>query len=187
MNPLLTNPMLAHNVQIFGMGIFNLGEFVESMCGVAWSYHVTNFIQSDRRNHDYQIISILDPLPCHLSIHKHITFFFWCLHKHITSTNYLSEWSTQYTPKFKQNPPSITRTQIQISHWLQSPKPPTTTTIFNSAPKQNPKKHGQQQHRPLQLLDLRHQILLWQRPSSPLAPVCLSLFLWVTLLMVLKK
>lgn len=176
MNPLLTNPMLAHNVQIFGMGIFNLGEFVESMCGVAWSYHVTNFIQSDRRNHDYQIISILDPLPCHLSIHKHIT-----------STNYLSEWITQYTPKFKQNPPLLHEHKIQISHWLQSPKPPTTTTIFNSAPKQNPKKHGQQQHWPLQLLDLRHQILLWQRPSSPLAPVCLSLFLWVPLLMVLKK
>ena len=35
----------------------------------------------------------------------------------------------------------------------------------------------QQQQHNLHLLDLRHQILLWQRPSSPMAPVCLSLSL----------
>ena len=45
----------------------------------------------------------------------------------------------------------------------------------------------QQQHRSLQLLDLIHQILLWQQPSSPMALVCLSLSLWVALLMVLKS
>ena len=44
-----------------------------------------------------------------------------------------------------------------------------------------------QQHRSLHLLNLRHQILLWQRPSFPMAPVCLSLSLWVALLMVLKS
>lgn len=124
MNPLLTNPMLAHNVQIFGMGIFNLGEFVESMCGVAWSYHATNFIQSDRRNHDYQIISILDPLPCHVSIHKHIT-----------STNYLSEWSTQYTPKFKQNPPLLPdhKFKLAIGSKVQNPPPPLpSSTLLQS-------------------------------------------------------
>ena len=44
-----------------------------------------------------------------------------------------------------------------------------------------------QQHRSLHLLDLRHQILLWQRPSSRMAPICLSLSLWVALLMVLKS
>ena len=44
-----------------------------------------------------------------------------------------------------------------------------------------------QQHRSLHLLDLKHQILLWQRPSSPMAPICLSLSLWVALLMVLKS
>ena len=48
-----------------------------------------------------------------------------------------------------------------------------------------------QQHQSLHLPDLKHQILLWQRPSSPMAPICLSLSLsfslWVALLMVLKS
>ena len=36
-----------------------------------------------------------------------------------------------------------------------------------------------QQHQSLHLSNLRHQILLWQRPSSPMAPVCLSLSLFL--------
>ena len=39
----------------------------------------------------------------------------------------------------------------------------------------------QQQHRSLHLLDLRHQILLWQWSSSPMALVCLSLSLSLSL------
>ena len=90
---------------------------------------------------------------------------------------------------------TIPRTQIQISHWLQSPNPHHHHYHLQLCSKAKPKKHGQsqqrQQHRSLHLLDLRHQILLWQRPSSPMAPVCpslsLSFSLWVALLMVLKS
>ena len=112
------------------------------MCGCT-IVHVTNFNQNDHRNHDYQIISIVDPLPCHVSIHKHIT-----------STNCLSEWYTQYTPKAKptlfpehkfklaigskvQNPPPPplpSSTLLQSKTQKAWPKPTTTTTPISSPP-----------------------------------------------------
>ena len=149
------------------------------MCGCT-IVHVTNFNQNDHRNHDYQIISIVDPLPCHVSIHKHIT-----------STNCLSEWYTQYTPKAKPTLFPEHKFKLAIGSKVQNPHHHHYHLQLCS--KAKPKKHGQsqqrQQHRSLHLLDLRHQILLWQRPSSPMAPVCLSLSLslWVALLMVLKS